>query len=80
MRVDRYTLINHVVNTLPQYTMNVHKIPAVTLNKLNSISKKFLWNAINNTTKKSPIKWQYVNYPRNKGELGIRNLHILNKA
>lgn len=28
----RYTLVNHVLNTLPQYTMNVHKIPDITLN------------------------------------------------
>lgn len=76
----RYTLVNHVLNTLPQYTMNVHKIPDITLNRLNSISKRFLWNGNSNTNKKSPIKWETLNYPKNKGDLGIKNLKILNKA
>lgn len=41
----RYTLVKHVMNTIPQYTMHTHKIPSITINKINSLSKKFLWNA-----------------------------------
>lgn len=37
----RCTLINHVVNTIPNYTMTTHKIPSITINKINSINKFF---------------------------------------
>lgn len=76
----RYTLVNHVLNSLPQYTMNVHKIPNITINKLNSIAKKFLWNASTQSNKKSPLNWKTITYHKNKGGLRIRNLIILNKA
>lgn len=36
--------------------MNTHTIPLVTINRINTITKKFLWNASNTTHKKSPIK------------------------
>lgn len=60
--------------------MNTHKIPFITINKLNSLCKKFLWNANTNSTKKSPISWQNLSYHKNYGGLSIRNLYILNKA
>lgn len=76
----RCTLINHVLNTIPSYTMSTHKMPAITTNKSNSLNKKFLWNASDKTNKKSPIKWDIICTPTRYRCLGIRNLHILNKA
>lgn len=76
----RSILVNHVLTTLPLYTMNTHKIPEITLNKINSISKHFLWNASAQTNKKSPINWDYICNPKYLGGLGFRNLHILNNA
>lgn len=60
--------------------MNVHKIPSITIHKINSIPKFFLWNASSNTNKKSPINWHYLHLHKNNGGLGIRNLRILNQA
>lgn len=45
--------------------MNTHKIPEITLTKINNLNKKFLWNASNNTNKKSYISWNMVCRPKN---------------
>lgn len=60
--------------------MNVHKIPNITINRLTSIAKKFLWNATSQSNKKSPINWKTLTYHKSRGGLRIRNLIILNKA
>lgn len=76
----RGTLVNHVLSSMPNYTMSTHKIPRITLNKIDTCLKKFLWNASNNSNKKSPIKWEKVCTPKEFGGLGIRNLKLLNQA
>lgn len=76
----RTTLLNHVLSTMPNYTMNTHKIPAITLNKINSINKKFLWNASTESNKKGPLNWDKICTPKNYGGLGIKNIKILNQA
>lgn len=60
----RSTLIHHVLNTIPNYTMSTHKIPLITLKKIESINKKFQWNSTSNTNKKSPIKWDVICTPK----------------
>lgn len=60
--------------------MTTHKIPNITINKINSINKFFLWNASNNTHRKGPINWNTISSPKDQGGLGFRNLFILNQA
>lgn len=73
----RYTLVKHVLNTLPIYTMNTHTIPLVTINRMNTITKKSLWNASNTSHKKSPIKWEVICQPRDKKLKNLkRGLHL----
>lgn len=60
--------------------MNTHKIPEITLQKINSLNKKFLWNASNNTKRKSYISWDTVRRPKIYGGLGFRNINLVNKA
>lgn len=60
--------------------MTTHKIPNLTINKTNSINKRFLWNASINTNRKSHINWDTVSSPKEQGGLGFRNLFILNQA
>lgn len=45
--------------------MNTHKLSLITINKLNSLCKNFLWNATITSTKKSPINLQSLSYPKN---------------
>lgn len=78
--VGRSTLINHVTNTLPNYTMNIYKLPKITINKINNINKKNLWNATKTTNKKSFLNWNMICQPKAFGGIGFRNLEFLNKA
>lgn len=44
----RSTLVNYVLHTLSQCTMNTHKRPEIMINKINTLSKKILCNALEN--------------------------------
>lgn len=61
-------------------TMNMHKIPEITLQKINNINKKFLWIAYNNTKRKSYINWNTICKLKNYWGMGFRNLHLVNKS
>lgn len=69
----RSTLIHHILNTIPHYTMSTHIIPLITMNKINSINKKFMWNSSNKTNKRSLIKWDTICTPKYLGGLSIIN-------
>lgn len=47
--------------------MNTHKLSLITINKLNSLCKNFLWNATITSTKKSPINLQSLSYTKKYG-------------
>ena len=77
---SRIILINSVLSMLSLNILSVFLIPKETADKLNSIFARFLW-AGSQTTK--PIYWKSsttLELPKGGGGLGIRNVHLFNKA
>ncbi|XP_048493149.1 uncharacterized protein LOC125493701 [Beta vulgaris subsp. vulgaris] len=76
----RVILINSVLSMLSLNILSVFLIPKLTADKLNSIFARFLW-AGSRATK--PIFWKgrtSLELPKGSGGLGIRNVHLFNKA
>ncbi|XP_048497403.1 uncharacterized protein LOC104905807 [Beta vulgaris subsp. vulgaris] len=76
----RLILINSVLAMLSLYILSVFLIPKTTADKLNSIFARFLWAGSRET---KPIYWKsmaILELPKGGGGLGIRNVHLFNKA
>lgn len=79
-QAGRVLLINSILSMLSLNILSVFLIPKATTDKLNSIFAKFLWNG-SRTMK--PIYWKSmatIELPKGGGGLGIRNVHLFNKA
>ncbi|KHN44525.1 Putative ribonuclease H protein, partial [Glycine soja] len=76
----RITLINSVLTALPIYLLSFFKIPKKVVHKIVSIQRKFLWGGQQEASKIPWVKWGSVCLPKNKGDLGIKDLSIFNEA
>ncbi|XP_010674016.1 uncharacterized protein LOC104890294 [Beta vulgaris subsp. vulgaris] len=76
----RMLLINSVLSMLSLNILSVFLIPKTIADRLNSIFARFLWAG---TREAKPIYWKSkdtLELPKGSGGLGIRNVHLFNKA
>ncbi|XP_048494745.1 uncharacterized protein LOC125494904 [Beta vulgaris subsp. vulgaris] len=76
----RIILINSILSMLSLNILSTFLIPKTIANRLNSIFARFLWAG---TSDKKPIYWKgksTLELPKSSGGLGIRNVHLFNKA
>ncbi|XP_058756918.1 uncharacterized mitochondrial protein AtMg00310-like [Vicia villosa] len=76
----RVTLINSVLSNVPVYYLSFFKIPALVVEEIIRIQRKFLWN--HNEEKKGMnwVSWSSMCKHQNEGGLGIKDLAKFNKA
>lgn len=77
---ERVILINSILSMLSLNILSVFLIPKSIADKLNSVFSRFLWGGSRET---KPIFWKSKNVlelPKGAGGLGIRNVHLFNKA
>lgn len=72
----RVTIINSVLDALPTYMMSIFPIPNGVIQRLDKISRDFLWKGTeeNDSTVKHLVKWNKVLWGKIHGGLGVRNL------
>lgn len=70
----RITLIKSSLTSLPLYYMSIYPIPKGVVNKINMISRSFLWNTNPEKKSLSLVSWSQVQLPKILGGLGIGNL------
>ena len=79
--VDRSTLILLVAQNLPNYSMSLIKVPSSICDKLDVLTRHFLWKPINQDGKFLALKsWDKLYYPKAKGGLGFKKAAVFNNA
>lgn len=76
----RITLTKAVLSSIPVHSMSTISLPASILDKLDKVSRSFLWGGTEEQRKPHLIAWNRVCLPKVKGGLGIRSSKDMNKA
>ncbi|VFQ93968.1 unnamed protein product [Cuscuta campestris] len=77
-QAGRLVLINHVLNTLPNYFLATNTLPKSIKHLLDHKMAKFLWGG--NPSKHHWISWQKLCTPKDEGGLGTGDFNSLEKA
>ena len=75
---DRLTPINFCLSNLPVYVMSMYWLPVSTIEKMDSVRKRFFWQGGSLKKKYHLVKWTKISKPKDKGGLGIKNLRRMN--
>lgn len=76
----RLTLTKSVLSSLPVHSMSTILLPQSTIEKLDQISRNFLWGSTEEQRTPHLIAWTKVCTPKQDGGLGIRSSLEMNKA
>lgn len=76
----RVTLTRSVLASMPVHTISTICLPKSILDKLDQISRSFIWGSDSEHKKQHLIAWERVAVPKSEGELGIRPAEEMNKA
>ncbi|KAL9288897.1 putative ribonuclease H domain, reverse transcriptase zinc-binding domain-containing protein [Arabidopsis thaliana] len=76
----RLTLTKAVLASLPVHTMTTIVLPKSTLDKLDQLSRSFLWGSTPEKRRLHLIAWDRVCLPKAEGGLGIRSARPMNLA
>ncbi|KAK2415745.1 hypothetical protein QL285_038202 [Trifolium repens] len=74
----RIVLINAVLNSMPIFYLSFLKIPVSVRKKVIRIQREFLWGGVKGGRKVSWIKWSVICKEKEKGGLGVRDIHFVN--
>ena len=76
----RVTLIKSTLASMPIYQMSIFRMPKIVARRLEKVQRDFLWGGGNMEGKTHLVNWEVVCTDKDKGELGLRKLAMLNKA
>ena len=71
----RVTMTKAVLSSIPVHSMSTIILPVSTLEKLDSLSRSFVWGSGQHL-----VSWEKVCKPKTEGGLGIRKSRDMNKA
>ena len=80
----RLVLVKPCLDGIPNYWLNLHKIPKGVCKKIDITRRRFLWGELRDSS--SPyrrlhlIKWSMLSQAKSQGGLGLRNLKVKNLA
>lgn len=76
----RLTLTKSVLASLPVHAMSTILLPKSTIDKIDRVSRSFLWGSTPQKRKQHLVAWNRVCLPKSEGGLGIRSSLEMNKA
>ncbi|XP_016737961.1 uncharacterized protein [Gossypium hirsutum] len=76
----RVILINAVWSSLPIYFMSLFQALVTVIKKIYKIRRNFFWGNMGGKKKMVRIRWETICKPKIKGEAGMANLGVKNKA
>ncbi|KAJ0547822.1 hypothetical protein HanIR_Chr08g0376521 [Helianthus annuus] len=76
----RVTLVNAVLESLPNYFFYLYKAPVRVVKDLEKLIRKFLWGGNNDGAKLHWVAWDRIASPSWAGGIGLCSLGIINKA
>ncbi|XP_058725612.1 uncharacterized protein LOC131596892 [Vicia villosa] len=74
------TLINAVLNAIPTFSISFYKAPKKIIQEIREIQSNFLWSGDTNKRSIHWVRWEIVYKPKDKGELGVRDVRETNRA
>ncbi|XP_034710620.1 uncharacterized protein LOC117933367 [Vitis riparia] len=77
---EKITLIRSTLASMSIYLMSLMRIPRVVRLRLEKIQRDFLWGGGALEKRSHLVKWDVVRSHKRKGDLGIINFSILNRA
>ena len=77
---SRLQLLTSVLSSMPIYFLCTLDIPIGIIKQLERIQRQCLWRGNSDTPKQSLAAWELVCRPKDKGGLGIINLHLQNQG
>ncbi|GJR02332.1 RNA-directed DNA polymerase, eukaryota, reverse transcriptase zinc-binding domain protein [Tanacetum coccineum] len=72
--------IDAVLESIHVYWASVFLLPITIIQDINRLLKWFLWNQGEAAKGKAKVSWENVCKPKKQGGLGLKDLHIWNKA
>nr|CCA66178.1 hypothetical protein [Beta vulgaris subsp. vulgaris] len=76
----RLTLIKSSLSNLPLYFMSLFPIPKGVVEKINKITRRFLWSGDMEKRSIPLVAWKIAQLPKDMGGLGIGNIFHKNSA
>ena len=73
-------LLKRVLQTIPNYTMSVYKLPKTLCKGINSLFSNFWWGQPKNESKTTWMKWSKFGLAKRRGGLGYRDVEHFNMA
>lgn len=77
-QAGRIQLVQTVSFAIANYWLQCFPIPKAILHKLNTACRSFVWSNSTSPSRKSPIAWQTVCKPKNKGGMNVIDLECWN--
>ena len=77
---SRLQLLTSVLTSMPIYFLCSLQLPTGIIKQLDRIFRQCLWRGNSDAPKQSLAAWDLVCRPKEKGGLGVINLHIQNKG
>lgn len=79
-QAGRITIVKSIVFGMTTYWSRIYILPTKLINMINAAMNHFIWHGDCYSRKPIPIAFTKLCRPKNKGGLGIIDLHIWNKA
>jgi len=76
----KYTLIYHVLQSLPVYLLSAMNPPKCVIDQIHKNFAKFFWGSSSSLKGKHWVAWDDMCLPKEEGGLGFRYLHEVNNA
>jgi len=75
----RLTLVKSVLNSIPNYCMQIAWLPQTICDSIDRMARNFLWKG-NSNGGEHFVGWRKISKSKNLGGLGIRKVHEANTA
>jgi len=79
-KAGRVCLAKSVTTAMPIYTMQMHYLPSNICDKIDRVTKSFIWGGTGSNRKWNRVKWSAVTSPKKSGGLTIRETRLSNIA
>lgn len=74
----RITLTKATPNTIPVYYMQTNLLPTNTCERIDKISRDFIWGSTDDSKGTHLIAWDKLCKPKNEGGVGLRKAKHMN--
>jgi hypothetical protein len=79
-KAGKEVMIKSVLQAIPSYVMSVYLLPDSTIKEMERMINSFWWGGGTNNKGIKWLAWDRMAYPKARGGMGFRDLHVFNMA